>query len=174
MEKALANELVRRISLGDDGALDELYGSMSGLLYHFLKPMLWHREAIEDAIHKTFAIVIRKSKSMEVLPDNCFAWIFGIARNVARSLPKADLCETPVDYSETDFPSDYNEDDFLDKIAVRGALQKLSVKSQQMLRLRFTEGMTFRELAEIFRTSETTMKRRMEHILKKLRLELED
>ena len=170
MEKALANELVRRISLGDDGAFDELYGSMSGVVYVVRVAVVW----VEDAIHKTFAIVIRKSKSMEVLPDNCFAWIFGIARNVARSLPKADLCETPVDYSETDFPSDYNEDDFLDKIAVRGALQKLSVKSQQMLRLRFTEGMTFRELAEIFRTSETTMKRRMEHILKKLRLELED
>ena len=35
MEKALANELVRRISLGDDGAFDELYESMSGLLYNF-------------------------------------------------------------------------------------------------------------------------------------------
>ena len=79
-----------------------------------------------------------------------------------------------MDYSETDFPSDYDGDELLNKIAVRGALKKLSVKSQQMLRMRFTEGMTFRELAEIFRTSETTVKRRMEHLLKKLRLELED
>lgn len=174
MEKALANELVRRIGSGDEKAFDELYKSMSGILYHFLKPMLWKKEAIEDAVHKTFAVVICKARSADVRSENCFAWIFGIARNVARSLPKADLCETPVDYTETDFPSKGAEEDFLEKLAVREALRRLPVESQQMIRLKFAEDLTYREMAGIFRTSETTVKRKMERILLKLRKRLED
>ena len=173
MEKAECNELVRKIKDGDEAAFDRLYVELRPMLCSFLLPLLnYSAEDVQDVIQRTFVVVIDKVKRLTLISDNTFGWIFGIAKNIARSRPKSALLETPTDFSENDrLVSLSNEEEWSDILTIRELFRKLKPIEQQMLSLRFYDKCKFREIALILDMPESTLKRKFERLLERIRKE---
>jgi len=168
----MTQSLIARLRAGDADAgklLDELYREA---IYRFCWGYLENTADTEDAVQEVFCRVLRAKR----FPDNFRAWVYRVARNYCHDAARRQALRR----AEGGLPCDSQ----LGK-AVTGNLTRLvkrEVRSQMMrvfaslpteqreiLSLRYTEGLSRAEIAEVLDLTEPVVKSRLFEGLKKLR-----
>lgn len=80
MDKQLVNRLVREIGLGNKNAFGLLYRGLKDPLFLFIDKQGLTFEDKEDIIQDVFYQVVKNAPKL-VKYENCFGWIFTIAKN---------------------------------------------------------------------------------------------
>ncbi len=155
-DKTRLNKLIKKVSLGEREAFDDIYSLMYNVLFCFLRKYWSNEEVIKDAIIATFETIFEKSKT-KLFYTNCYNWILAIARNHLRNLIRKENRTISLDEK---FSSEiYNID--LNTFSVKILLDNLSDIDRQLVYLKFHEGLKLKEIAKLTEISESTVKRRL-------------
>ncbi len=164
--------LVMRLRAGDAEAgrlLDNLYRDT---VYRFCWAYLENVADTEDAVQEVFCRVLRTKQ----VPDNFRAWVYGIARNCCHNA----LRQRARRRAEGALPSDSQLGDRLSgnltRLVKREAharvmqiLASLPTSQREILRLRYSVGLSRAEIAELLELTESVVKSRLFEGMKKLR-----
>jgi RNA polymerase sigma-70 factor, ECF subfamily len=173
-EQAYYELLVFRCKRRDKAALDELVRTWERRLFYYICRLVDDEQDAWDILQETWLKAIRGIGSLRE-PATLPAWLYRIARNTAMShlrkryADKA-LVETCDPPAEAEDPSGLS---FEDAIQVHEALARLSVPHREVLTLFFLEQMSVDEIASIVAAPTGTVKSRLFHAKRALRLLLE-
>lgn len=183
MEERADNELVRSyLEDNDQESLDFIIKRYLKSVYNFVYGMIRIQDIAEDITQETFVKVWKYLKKFDQ-SKNFKTWVFTIAKNttIDYTRKRKDLVFSSFENDDggnvfedsiTDSEPLPNElfDASLQRNEVSDAINELPVLYRSVLALRFSEGLKFEEIAEIFEESVNTTKsryRRAEVLLKK-------
>jgi RNA polymerase sigma factor (sigma-70 family) len=169
-------ELVRRLKLGRDEALDVLLQRHREPLYRFCCHLMGSREDAEDVCQETLARAITRVDSLQA--GSAFrSWLFSIARNLSvdsfrskkKTCPMPDEEAMPLPlYGET--PHDRIETSE-EHQTVAEALGKLTQSHQRVLVLREVDGLSYAAIAEEMQVSQSAVETLLFRARRRLREE---
>lgn len=167
-----SEELIPRIGRGDREALRELYEKAGRAVYTFALALLGDPQEAQDVMQDTF-LKVRAAAHLYRPMGKPMAWIFTIARNLARTRQAraAGLAAFSGDLEQD--PSLAYVSDPEDRLVLRAALGILSEQERQLVLLHCVAGMKHRELAQNLGQPLSTVLSRYTRALKKLRNYLE-
>ncbi len=168
-------ELVRRTQAGDAEAFGLLYDRYVNLVYRFIYYRLADRAQAEDLTSETFLRALRRINSVSEQGRDIGAWLVTIARNLVLDHVKS--AHYRLSISTDEFferqSDDTTEADVLaglDQRALLEAVQQLSGEQQEAIVLRFFQGLSLAETAEIMGRNAGAVKALQHRGLKRLQL----
>jgi RNA polymerase sigma factor (sigma-70 family) len=127
-----------------------------GRLIAFAARITGDWESARDVVQDTFLRLCRED--LDALADHLPAWLFRVCRNRALDVRKKEAPLEPFDESRQ--PNDDREGDPLQRLekndaarAALAAVAKLPAAQQEVLRLRFQEELSYKEISAITRLS---------------------
>ncbi len=153
------------ISKGHNKYIEELYKRYSPkLLGYFFRMLQGDSQKSEDLLQDLFLKVIERKQQFDI-NKKFYTWIFTIASNMCKSdFRKLENRNTTYDYPIEKIPFEY-ESNLFDKIEFKIALKKgineLSHVHKVVFILRYNEGFSVKEIAQIAEVSEGTVKSRL-------------
>ena len=148
-------DLVARSQQGDKTAFASLYRLHVQSVYRYLSYRLRNTSVAEDLTAEVFLRVLKKINTFEWRGIDFSAWVIRIARNVLLDHLKSSGTRlevvgiAPGDMPENSVPgSDLEVMDTLDREALHEALNKLRPDHQEVLYLRFLQGLSSIEVAQ--------------------------
>ncbi len=156
--------LVDLARTGDCEAFGLLYDNYNSTVYRFLYYRVGSHTLAEDLTSETFFRALRSMSSFKWQGRDFGAWLITIARNLVADHFKAGrtrLETTTDDLSDHDTATAGPEDDVLMSLtneALLRALRDLASEQQECLVLRFLQGMSIAETAQILQRSEGAVK----------------
>lgn len=158
--------LVRRVRKGDDEAFRVLFDRHAPPLWRFLRDLLGHESAADEALQETFVRAFSRFEQL-IHDERLLPWLFGIARHVAletmrarrRDFPRVDPADAPEDRydgsAEAGHPAHREaaadpEEVLLGREAeahVAKALQALSPDRRAALVMRVDHGLPYEDIA---------------------------
>ncbi len=165
--------LIARIGMDDEEAFLELYQSINQPLFAFILGLVADFHEAEDILQETY-LKIRAAAHLYQPQGKPMAWIFTIARNLARmhfrqSQRVADESIEDID-AEGFFSS---EMDHQDRIVMKNLLEKLDEDERTIILLHAVSGYKHREIAQYLEKPISTVLSRYNRGIKKLRKILE-
>lgn len=167
-------ELVARIGRGDQAALATLYRQVHGRLGRFVMRVIHDEMAVDDVINETMMVVWQKAA--DATPrSRVSTWIFGIAyRKALKAAAKARRGGGAVSITEemTDSVGELDgcyEGLESDQLAA-AAMQVLPKEQRAVMELVYHEGLNYSDIAAVLECPENTVKTRVFHARRKLRL----
>ena len=165
-------ELIRRCQAGDDSAFNVLYSRYRLQLYSYLNKLLPNdRSQIDDFFQQTW---IKAFNNFSRYNDRqrFLAWLCRIAHNLVMDFFRRQKGMVMVEVDEHlpgcyETPERESDRAILEK-AVEEAVQTLSSEQKQVLEMR-REGKSFKEIAEVQRTSLNTVLGRMHYAVEKMK-----
>jgi len=166
-------ELIARIILKHDDALEALYRLYFDRLFRFALRITGRMDCIEEVINDVMLVVWNKADSYN---QTCrpSTWIFGIAYNKARKYrtgPNNGVEEVEFDDQGNEEHSRCNPN-WVEQVEMQDqmtkALEILSPEHRLVIELTYYHGMHYSEIAQIAECPENTVKTRMFHARKKL------
>lgn len=179
LEKAIHNDIIKKLREGSHEAFDTLYNVYADSLYGFA---LLHTKSVvqaEDIVQETFLKLWNMRASLSV--EGSFkSMLFTIAKNQVIDIFRQQInrpnfedyitfCEDENLFDNTSVEKIYY-DDFLEKLTI--AKQKLTPAQRNIFELSREEGMSNTEIASASDLSEQTVKNHLSAALKILRTEL--
>lgn len=167
-------ELMSMLANGGQSAFDELYKRYAGpMLIFFLRMLNFDKGRAEDMLHDLFLKIIEHPHSFD--HSRTFStWFYTLAGNMLKNeyRSKCVRAEHNVQHFQQ-FDSQFvfnneNVDKDLFHSKLEKELDKLDVDSQLLFRLRFTEEMSVKQIAEITDCPEGTVKSRLFYLTKLL------
>lgn len=171
-------ELMQQIVSGDQAAFNRLYHRYKDRMYYYFYRMLGNSsEQANDFLQELFMKLIEKPESYN--PDYSFqTWFFSVANNmckneyrrreVRKEYQTMEALQTKLDYiSETSV----EPEQLLEKIFL--TLDQLGEEHRAAFLLRYREGFSIKEVAEILDLPEGTVKSRLFYAKKILAEKLE-
>lgn len=156
--------LVDLARAGDAEAFGQLYDHYLGMVYRFLYYRVGSHAVAEDLCSETFFRALRSMASFTWQGRDFGAWLMTISRNLVTDHFKSGrqrLEMTTEDMSDHDTTQDGPEDDVIagltNEVLLRG-LRQLAQEQQDCLVLRFLQGMSIAETAEILQRTEGATK----------------
>lgn len=164
-------ELLARLRAGDREAGQALERMYRGPIVRCCAGYLGRQEEAEDAAQEVFVKVLRSDR----VPEDFRAWIYKITRNHCLNLirnrarhPGQELpSETLLHESQTGHLTRLLKIERNDELL--RVLASLSDAQRETLRLRYAEGLTRAQIAEVLEIPESVVKSRLFEGLKKLR-----
>jgi RNA polymerase sigma-70 factor (ECF subfamily) len=148
--------LLERAKTYDPGALSELYDRFAPLMYAYIYRRVGDAASAEDLTAELFVRVLQAIHNERAWRDSLRAWLYRIAHNLVIDhyrrrppMPLLPLDESILPACEDD-PADA-VDAGLREEQLREALSYLTSEQQEVIALRFGEGMTTQETAQIMR-----------------------
>ena len=145
--------LLKRARQYDEAALGELYDQYAPRIYAYVYRRVGDACLAEDLTGDVFVRVIQAIQSERLWHTSFRAWLYRIAHNLVADHYRR---QRPVVESELDERLVAAEDDPVSAVAeqlsrqrLRAAISRLTPDQQQVLALRFGEGMKAREVAEV-------------------------
>ena len=173
-----ATELMRRIAIGDEAALAELYAQLGPTLMGLALKMMGDRKEAEDVLQEGFIYIWRKAAAYNPLLGGPLSWAVRIVRNKAidrlRVRRRNERLVERATIEFTHFPDaderSAEEPIFGEKRAVlRAALEHISKDQREALELAFFGGFTQMEIALRLAVPLGTIKARIRRGLLRLR-----
>lgn len=170
-------QVLARIAAGDRAALAELYTRHQASLFRYLFHLTGDHGLAEEVLQDTLVAVWKSAAGFEAR-STVRTWLIGIARRQAhnamrrRALPLADVAELEIVPAADPEPESValaraeRED-----LAV--AIRRLSPVHREVLLLTFSQGLSYREMAEVLGVPEGTVKSRLSNAKRALRPLLE-
>lgn len=166
------NELLNRIKNGDSDALSDL---VKFYYSDILRYCLWHaqsRESAEDATQETFLKAIRYF-DYYVHKGHFKAFLYKIAANTCVDMHrKKYIKDVSIENQQEEFS--YIEKGFLEveaDIQLHQMIKDLSDDLREIVILRFSQGLSLREIASITELPLRTVQSRLRRTLKQLKSE---
>lgn len=152
-----------RASQYDEAALAELYDCHAPRVYAYVYRRVGDPHLAEDLVGDVFVRVVQAIRSKRPWHTSFRAWLYRIAHNVVidhyrhqQPVPTASLDEGWLPAVEESSRAPLQ--DPLDHQRLRAALCHLTQEQQQVLVLRFGEGLTIRETAQVMRKTTGAVK----------------
>jgi RNA polymerase sigma-70 factor (ECF subfamily) len=150
--------LVERAQSGDGGAFGELYEQFSPEIFRYLlRHLNGRRESAEDLTEEVFL----RSYQFRGLPFS--AWLYRIARNHMidhlRSRPRQIISSLDAAPEIPEKKAELVMDRSLDRHELSYALERLTSDQRHVVTLRFLDGFTTAETAEIMGKTEDAVKK---------------
>lgn len=164
------NQALCKISEGDMSALTVVYDCMARQMFALALSILKSYADAEDAMQETFLKVIQSINTYRK-NGNARAWLLSITRNTAIDIMRKKnnfLC-----VEDTAFVSKESKD-FAEKIAIEDALMTLDREDREIVVLKIVSGLKFREISQLTELPLTTVQKRYQRALKKLKTQLKD
>jgi RNA polymerase sigma-70 factor (ECF subfamily) len=146
--------LLSRVRQWDEESLAQVYDEYAPAMYRYAYRLTGHRETAEEVVSDTFHRFLVSLKNGGGPQSNLSAWLYRVAHNVVidRWRRRSVQEETPLDEASGISTMDHS----LERVArlenverIRGALRLLTPLQQQVVVLRFLEGMSYREVADV-------------------------
>jgi RNA polymerase sigma factor (sigma-70 family) len=169
-------ELIHRVAAHDGMAFETLYRGYCPRLRRFIVRVTRRPQIVDEIVNDTMLVVWRKASSYN-LASNVSTWIFGIAwRRALKALKRID---NPVEFDPDDCPAESAEPEglFLEeekRATIARALDALSHEHRTVLELCYFDGRSCAEIAGIMRCPVNTVKTRMFHARRRLRVLMAD
>jgi RNA polymerase sigma-70 factor, ECF subfamily len=169
--RASENESLLAVARGDIEALRTLYRAFERPLYTLGMRWLSDADLAEELVQEVTLRIWRRAKNFDPSRGAAGSWIFGIARNVASDLARA-RARAPIPMAEprTDSTSPWDEDAAWQSWQIAGALRALPIEQQKVLELAYVHQFTQSEIAQALKIPLGTVKTRLYHALRKLRV----
>lgn len=164
----------------DDDANDwhDVYSACESGLRAFLRGRLNQEADIDDCLQVVCIKMIQKGSG--VASGARRAWLFRVAANESARMWRRKSTTNRVMEKQASSLTETGEDDATDKVIlnetaqqVRQAIQSLPESTQQIVRLRIHDNLTFQEIADQLNIPIGTALTRMRRALEKLRTEIE-
>lgn len=172
--------LMQKIASGDKRAFNDLYDRYATPLLNYFFRMLWKdREKAEDFVHDLFAKIIQKPDSFDT-KRTFKTWIYSVANNMCKNEYKrqevrsgmkngleeyAAIADDTVNAVQQTHHSMFGEE-------FQIKLDQLDEKQREAFIYRHIEGLSIKEIADILKISEGTIKSRIFYATKYLAEEL--
>jgi len=160
------SELMQQIVSGDQSAFSELYSRYKGRMYYYFYRMLGNSaEQANDFLQELFMKLIEKPESYN--PAFSFStWIYSIANNMCKNEYRRRVIRREYEQFEATEPRlDYVDDTSIEpEQLVEKIFQTLDLLGEDhrsAFLLRYREGFSIREVAEILELAEGTVKSRL-------------
>ena len=165
--------LIARIGMDDEEAFLELYQNINQPLFAFILGLVADFHEAQDILQETY-LKIRSAAHLYQPQGKPMAWIFTIARNLARmhfrqSQRVADESIEDVD-AEALFSSELDQQD---RIVMKNLLEKLDEDERTIILLHAVSGYKHREISQYLEKPLSTVLSRYNRGIKKLRKILE-
>jgi len=173
-------DLIERLQAGDERAFEELVTEYRERVYRVAWRILRDDEDAEDAAQEAFIKVFRSIERFE-RRSSLYTWIYRITVNIALNKLKRDKFRRMVPLGDmirkdtrpgTD-PGRVAESSEIGR-RIGEAVTSLPEKQRAVFTLKFYEGLSHKEIAEIVGCSEGTSKANYFHAIRKLRRLLGD
>ena len=165
--------LLERAKRYDEAALGELYDQYAPRIYAYIYSRLGDAQLAEDLTGDVFVRLMGAIQSERFWRTSFQAWLYRIAHNLVvdtfrRHRPTADVeLNEQLATSQDDVPSLVAQR--LSYRHLRAAIADLTPDQQQVLALRFGEGMTARQAADVMRKSTGAIEALQHRALARLR-----
>jgi len=160
-----------RDSAGKQDAFAALYNTVAPGLYQLAYSILLHQEDAEDVVQEAMVYVFRNLHRYSPERGAFRTWLYTITvsrcRNARRRkwLPTMALSNLLNLGMEPSAPLDYTPEAAVARMGVREALEKalasLSPRLREAIALRYGQGLTYREMAEILDCPQKTAESRI-------------
>ncbi len=162
--------LVLRCQRGDPEAFREIVNRWEPRLYYYLRRLLADDSAIWDVLQETWLAVFRDVRTLEDV-RKFSAWLYQVSHARAVDLLRqqgrhAEPAEEPLAEDVEDGSSSIAAAE--DAELIHAQLDKLNTIDREVLTLRFLEDFSTREMGEILRVPEGTVRSRVHYAKKKL------
>ena len=157
-----------RVRRGDRGAFSELYRLYYRRLYGYLSRLLRNPATVEEVLDDVMLVVWKDARKFRG-DAAVSSWIFGIAYRKALSAMRAERrYQAPLDRSAdaSALAGDSSQHDDW----IRVALMQLSPDHRQVVELTYYGGFSYQEIAQIAACPVNTVKTRMFHARRRLRV----
>lgn len=147
--------LLERIKLHDQQALAEVHDRYFDQIYHYLNYRLGDSEAAADVAGEVFLALIKALKRGKPPKTSLSGWLYAVARNLAADHIKKQVRTVPLFEDLTADGPSLTDRAYLAHLAptLKAALQKLTEEQQHVIALRFGQGMSLAETAQIMEKS---------------------
>ncbi|MBN1487110.1 MAG: sigma-70 family RNA polymerase sigma factor [Anaerolineae bacterium] len=157
MEEEL--NLLKRAQAYDKEAIGELYDLYSELIYAYIYRRTSHSQVAEDLTSEVFIRVLQAIHSEKFWKTSFRAWLYRIAHNLVIDYYRQHNGKESVHID--DLPLETTNDDNPEKVQVVNsnlanlsqAIEQLTELQKQVIVLRFGEGLSSAEVAEIMEKS---------------------
>ena len=165
-ETAVSHALVQRAQAGDAEAFGELYDRYVDQVYRYISYRVGSRQLAEDLTSETFLRALRRITSFTWQGRDVGAWFVTIARNLIADHYKSsryrlELTTDDVTTAGAAPAVDGPEDTVLATLqntVVLQAVRQLGAEQQECIVLRFLQGMSVTETAQIMGKNEGAIK----------------
>ena len=159
-------DLVRRCQDGENEAFGLLYDRYAGLVFRYVFYRVGNTSVAEDIVSETFLRALRRIESFNWQGTDIGAWFVTIARNlvVDHSRSSRVRLEFPTDdvLAAADKPSGVTPEDAvlagLQNRLLLDAVRTLSPDQRECVVLRFLEGLSIQETAQVMGRGEGSVK----------------
>jgi len=168
--------LLQRVAAGDRAAFEALYRGYFPRLTRFLERVMRRPQAVEEVLNDAMLVVWRKADSFSG-QSKVSTWIFAIAYRKALKAMKGldEPVESDDDASESPQPGP--EGHLMQKQLTEilwDNIGRMSAEHRAVIELTYYHGYAYREIAQIMGCPIDTVKTRMFHARRRLRLMLSD
>jgi RNA polymerase sigma-70 factor (ECF subfamily) len=161
--------VAQRAASGDREAMADIVRQFYVDVYRLCSRIVG-ADAAEDATQEAFIIALQRIRFFRG-ESTLKTWLFGIALNVTRNLKRkrSPLPLADWDYAHSEDPSDQ----LIDAERLRCAMAKLSPEHREVVILHEMEGLSYDECGLVVGVPSGTVKSRLHHAFRQLRLLLE-
>ena len=156
------------VASGDEGALTTLIDRYAASVHAYLLRHSGSREDADDLLQETWVRVARSARSFDTA-RRFRSWIYGIATNLTRDLFRRRMTRERALRDLATQPSASPRADSVDRGELREHIAELPENMRAVLLLRYYEGMSEAEMAEVLDIPRGTVKSRLHAALRKLR-----
>lgn len=167
-------DLLRMVRRGEASGAAELFERYSAPLLRFSDRMLGNRAEAEEVSQEVFLKMISRADQYDGRAS-VSSWLFAIAANACRDRLRRSRRAVLVSLeavAETPARGESHDSRILERerrLAVRGALAKLSEEQREVLVLARYHGMPYADIARVLNITEGAVKTRMFRAMEKLK-----
>ena len=169
--QAVILPLIQRCLDGDQAAYAALYDTVAPGLYRLAYSILLHQQDAEDVVQESMVYAYRHLRNYDPLRGAFRTWLYTITvsrcRNARRRkwLPSVALSNLLNLGLEPAAPDDHTPEAAVARMGVREALEKalakLSPRLREAIALRYGQGLTYREMADVLECPQKTAESRV-------------
>jgi len=165
-------ELLERVAHGDTGAFESLFRRYRPRLRRYLGLRTRHAELLDEMVNDTMLVVWRRAGSFN-LRSRASTWIIGIALRIGlkashvRSVPDELASEATADCGDV---SERHVAQIELRARLSDALRSLSPEQRVVIDLAYFKGLSCREIAQVVGCPVDTVKTRMFHARRRLKV----
>lgn len=165
------NELISKMKNGDKSAFEEIVKRLENQLLLIAKSRLNNESLAEDAVQETFICLfknVRKIKDISKLKS----WITIVLINKCNKLMKQNKI-IEISYDQEDFEnflhSEQEYEEIINDIDFFNCINFLNMEERTIVSMYYSENYTTKEISEILKVSENTIKSKLLRAKTKIR-----